>query len=1641
VGAAPDRSMKPQPMLGSEGKWDRSRAVSSFDPAAGELVHESQRSRVTRLSLDGRMVIRKEPLGPDGERALSHEVAMLKRLRGVVGVAQLVESPRHPGSIVMTDAGDRTLVEVAKPLAVDDLTGLAQALAEAVGEMHRRGVMHRNISPGNVVISADGAPCLVGFRLATSLAEIRPEFTHHADIVGTLAYMAPEQTGRTGRAVDQRADLYALGAVLYELATGAPPFGFADPLRLTHDHLARVPTPPAEANPAVPAALSEIIMHLLEKEPDRRYQAAESVVDDLERLRARPGASTSRVGEHDIPLRLLPPSRLVGRDVEIAMLKAAFAEAVTGRCRGVLVGGAAGVGKTALVDELRPVVTSAEGLFVAGKFDQYRRDLAFDALHQALRALGRLLLAEPESELAAARERILGAVGANAPLLTATVPEFATLLGVPPGAGDPLTAQDRTERSAAAALRAIASPERPLVVFLDDLQWAGRTSLGVIELLLAEEPVDGLLLVGAYRDGDVDAAHPLAAPLTRWRREAGVRHLRLTELSASDLVTMVAEMLHADRPAAAALAQLLEPHTRGNPYETVEVLNALRRAGVLAATAGEWRWEADAVNVHLGEPGTGRAAGERVEALPATARELTEAMACLGGRAELSLMQVATDEPADVVEERLSPALDDGLLVLEPVPRPALRFGHDRMREAILRRLDPSRRRTLQIAMARRLARVPELFAAAAEQYLPVVDAIGDPQERRVVVGLLRRAAEQAALVGDYQLVNALSAAALPLVDATDHATVVEVRTRRHAALFGLGRLDEADDEYRAIEALCSTPLQCADATAVQVRSLTHRTRFAEAMELGLASLSECGVTVPAGHELAAELDRQFDRLHRWLDGSDATDDLVRPPLDDATLLATSRLIDAVLPTTYFVAEPALIAWLGLEALRIWIDHGPGPTLVGPIGHAAYHAGPQRGEHALGYRALRRIVALGESRGYEPGTSQARHMLAAMTGWYEPIENGVHTAQRAREGLIAGGDLAYAGYTYQLAVPYLADCAPSLERLLAEIDGGLAFLRRTGNEQTGQWLDSYRWLARALRGESSTAASEAIPIDQYADNPLALLYAHLCRAVVAAIFDDPDSLAHDSAAAMSLLPAAAGFYSIAVVRLLRGLALAAQARTAEADQRDGLLSELDEVTRWLSARAADAPDNFLHLVRLLEAERAWAVGDFRAGVFAFDAARTAVARRQRPWHGALIAERAARFHLVHGLEQAGSALLAEARREYLDWGAIAKVDRLDWAYPALRADAGAATQGPFTTGTIDLLGILSASQALSSETSVERLHRRVVEVLGAMTGATGVHLVLWSEERQDWLLPAADVPMSVLRYTQRMGEPLVVADATRDDRFARDPYFRDADGSSLLAVPVVSRGMLRAVLLLENRLIRGAFSADRLDVVKLIAGQLAVSLDNAQLYAELAASRKRLLAAGDEARRRIERDLHDGAQQRLVHTVVALKLARKALGGAAGGAAELVADALENAERGMEEVRELARGIHPRILSTSGLGAALKAIAGRSPIPVTLDVQADVRLVEHVEVTAYYVISEALTNAVKYSNARSVHLAAVVRDAALRLSISDDGVGGADPSRGSGLVGLKDRVEAVGGSLMVQSPVGEGTRLLVELPLDPAGRA
>ena len=1458
----------------------------------GQVLHSSRRTRVLRVpwaGAPGGTAIRKEVLDADGPVRLRREVVVLSRLAGIEGVPEVLESSPEGTWVVLSDCGGSVLAGQVPPGGFDPtwVVRFARALTVVVAGVHRAGVVHKDINPANLVLAGDpDRPVveLIDFDLASTFAEELPGFTHHRAIAGTLPYLAPEQSGRTGAPVDHRADLYAIGATLYELLTGCPPFGAdtEDPLRLVHAHLAQLPKPPAELAPAVPAELSAIVLRLLAKEPDRRYQSAEGLRHDLARLEARlatPGDGASGgfpLGERDFPLRLAAPSRLVGRDGEIDLLRQAYTEARDG-VRGLLVSGGPGVGKTVLLDQLRSLVTAHGGWFVSGKFDQFRRDRDADAVGQALRALGRLLLAEPDAELAILREALLAALGPNAGLLAA-MPEFGTLLGIAPDeqTGDLAQQGARLYRGNLDLLRTVASPSRPVVIVLDDLQWATAFPIGFVDAVLTDEALSGVLIVGAYRDGEVDAAHPLSGVLARWQR-LGVApaQLRLANLPPAELTALLAQMLRLPPDRTAALAEAVGERTAGNPYDTVELINALRSDGVLTLGDDGWSWDAAAIRRFVGNGEVVDLLATRIDRLPPASQTLLETMACLGGELEVARLAEAAGLGERDTREALAPALEDGLLaaaVADSGEYLVARFRHDRVQQAAYARHPGDARALLHRTLARRLVGVPGSAGMAAEQYLHAVDTLTDTDELRRAAELFLATALEVQLINTTlagRLLTAASSALTVAGAAPGDALRQAVRHARHATAYLLGHLEEADEIYQDIVSHSTDVLDLVGPTELQISSLTNRRQYREALNLGLGLLARFGVEVPTPEQLGPQIGAGLRALRAWVEEGDLAFDVSRPELTEPRLVMTARLINRLLPPSFY-CDHVVLGWLTLTARSLWADHGPCSHLAGAVAHAGALTIAVLDDYATGYRTVRRILAVSEARGYTEVTPQVRFLLTMCSSpWFEPLETVAQDAAAAFEGSLRRGDLHHANYSNNSRLMVTLEFAPRLEDFLTDVESTLNFAARAGHESASEAQVMLRQFARAMRGETIAPGSltgegydETEREAAFAGDPVQVNVLHTGRALSAAIFADVPALVRHAQLAMDAAPSGPGAYLTCLSRVVAGMAFAQSLRTAATDdERARTLAGLDAVRDWLALRAQDAPMNVGHLLALVDAERAWAVGDTWAAAQAFDEGIRQLESRTRPWAQALITERAGLLHTERGLEHTGRALLAEARGHYARWGATGKVRELDQRYPYLRGLAERSAGGPggstlrgassghshhgtlvVTSDDIDLVGVLRASAALSSETNTDRLRDRVVDVLTLMTGATGVHLALWDDASKDWFLQTADgaerlavgqagarglLPLSAFRYAERTRQPLNVEDATRDDRFARDPALAGLDCCSLLVVPVQGQGATRAILLLENRVHRGAFSADRLDAVLLIAGQLAVCLEQA----------------------------------------------------------------------------------------------------------------------------------------------------------------------------------------------------------------------
>ncbi|MBC7599824.1 MAG: AAA family ATPase [Polaromonas sp.] len=1461
------------------------------DAGNPEVVYESRTTRVYRPRHAAHGLILKEPLGADAAKRLSHEAGMLVRLAGVDGVIQLAGSPHPPGVLALQDCDGKALNALLQkgPLDVPQLLVLAPQLARSLAAIHRAGVIHRDINPANILLTPGHKTMVIDFDVAM-LADQHEPTEPEGQIVGTLAYLPPEQTGRTGHAVDQRADLYALGATLYQMATGRVPFEAQDTLQLIHDHLVREPAAPSQLNPQVPGSLSRIILRLLAKAPEQRYQSAEGLLHDLNRLQGdiRQGADSGfELGERDFATRLAAPTRLVGRNAELALLRIALTEAMHTQRRTVLVEGAAGIGKSALIDQLRPIVAEAGGWFIHGKFDQYQKGAATSgAVTQAGRALGRLLLAQPLDELAAQRQRIMASLGRNAGLMTRMSPEFALLLGEQPEVPevDPQQAELQLQQASLQLLAAVASPERPLVVVLDDLQWAGALSLRGIGHMMHEPALKGVLLIGAYRAEELDAGNVLVPMLAQWREHPQPPlEIMLGPLAPAGMAELIGQMLRLSPGRANELAQAVGELTGGNPFDTVEMINALRRDGVMYLADAGWQWNEAKVRHFVGRGNVVDLLAARVARVPVLARELLEYMSCLGNEVEFALLAAAAGMGESQLREGLRAPLEDGLLLadtsrMQVSAQPSLHFRHDRVQQAVLDAMDDAQRARRQLAMARRLAREPRYEGDAAQQYLACVAQLHDAQEQQRAAQLFFALAQKLTATATNSLAERYLAAAGQLLAAIgapgDLALRAAIDAARHAALYSLGRLDESDPLYAAMLSHIKEPLDLVEPTCLQMRSLFMRGQTAAAKKLGVLLLEQLGLEVPQDYA-APDAEQRLDALNEWIAQDSCIDHPARPQITDKRLLAIAKLLGRMARPAYFNSDKNAFKWLLLEGQRLWAEHGPCAELVASLGRMTGMLISERADFKTAHDVAHHVLTVGQALGYEPQASEAQFIYSACAGhWFAPMEDVVRDLWRAYEGVLGSGDISYAGYVHAVLITDLLEITPTIAASAAEVDAGIELCQRAGNVHAGAQHICERQMLRALSGKTTTPASfddaqfnEAAFLAHAGNLPyLKHTYAE-CRALSGLIMGNAEVLVPNALLGLSLSGPLAGYYMSVYANFLAAMARARQLQQAQAEGVTAgpeALAELTSCRNWLAARAADQPHNFLHLLRLVEAEQAWALGDLWRAAMSFDHALSEVDNRQRPWHRALITERAGLFQLAQGTRYQARELLAKAHQLYETWGATAKVTRMEREHEFLRArPVGLSQNSPaalvashtvrgtdsVSPHSLDLVGVLRASQALSSETSLEKLTARVTDVLAALSGATDVKVLSWHEGQWCLLTPAQGeasisaawaaecglLPLSAVRYVERTNEPLLVDDASRDDRFARDPYFSALPFCSLLVAPISSQGSVRAMLLLENRLSTAAFNAQRLDAVMLIAGQLAVSLANAQLYENLEA--------------------------------------------------------------------------------------------------------------------------------------------------------------------------------------------------------------
>ena len=636
-----------------------------------------------------------EQPSPQSIRRCMHEYSFAAKL-DPAWAAKPLAILRHEGRtiLLLKDPGGQPLDRIlerdqGQPLDLTRFLSTAIGLARTLGQVHQQGLIHKDIKPANVLVDDTGNAWLTGFGIASQLPRERkspepPEF-----IAGTLAYMAPEQTGRMNRSINSRSDLYSLGVTFYELLTGSLPFTASDPMEWVHCHIAKQPAAPSERVGTVPASVSAITMKLLSKTAEERYQTAVGVESDLRRClsqwESRGRIDEFTLGARDAPDRLMIPEKLYGRDREVDTLLTAFDRIVGGgRAELVLVSGYSGIGKSAVVNELHKPLVPPRGLFASGKSDQYKRDIPHASLAQALQSLIRRLLSQNEEDLRKWQDALREALSPNGLLLVDLVPELRHVIGEQPPVPElpPQEAQRRFQILFRRFIGVFARPEHPLALFLDDMQWLDVATLDLLEDLLTRNELRHLLLIGAYRDNEVDATHPLVRKLEAIRQAgAAVQDIVLTPLSRDDLGKLLVDSLHCQLERAAPLADLIHEKTTGNPFFAIQFISTLADDRLLKFDyrARHWVWDLLRIRAKGFTDNVVELMVEKLKRLPPDTQKALQQFACIGNSAEFEMLRIAYQGSVEDMHDHLWEAVRSGLILRADN---SYGFLHDRVHEA-----------------------------------------------------------------------------------------------------------------------------------------------------------------------------------------------------------------------------------------------------------------------------------------------------------------------------------------------------------------------------------------------------------------------------------------------------------------------------------------------------------------------------------------------------------------------------------------------------------------------------------------------------------------------------------------------------------------------------------------------------------------------------------------------------------------------------------------------------------------------------------------------------------------------------------------------------------------------------------------------
>ena len=1467
---------------------------------------------------------------------LQHEYALTKdwnenhQLRGLLRTYALVKH-QHTQVLVQEDIGGVSLNHLLadQVLPLETFLTLAIAITRNLSRIHQRHLIHKDINPSNLVVNIKTNQVqIIDFGIATQLSRETTQMQNPGHLEGTLAYLSPEQTGRMNRALDYRTDFYSLGITFYEMLAGVRPFTATDPMELVHCHLARIPLPLNERRPEVPPVVCELVQKLMAKTAEARYQSAFGLIADLETCLALFNADSTNIingsvpniaafplGRRDVSERFQIPQKLYGRETEIGQVLNAFERVSRGHTEILLVAGYSGVGKTDLVHEVHKPITQKSGYCIDGKFDQFQRDIPYASLIQAFQELLRQLITESPARIAHWKTLLSETLGEIAQVIIKVIPEVAWIMGPQPPVPElpPAQAQNRFNLVFQQFIRTFTSEAHPLVLFLDDLQWADLPSLQLIKLFMTDPETRYLLVIGAYRDNEVQPTHPLMLTLDEIRHTTTrMETINLKPLNQEHIQQLVAETFYCDEQQSASLAQLCLQKTQGNPFFLSQFLRALVETQHISFnhTTGHWQWDIAQLQHTQITNNVVELMAEKIQTLPQATQAVIQLAACIGNQFDLTTLAWAGEQSAAATAHAMWSALQENLIVpldeaykyignshqtietqtekqkteeSEPSPNPTFRFVHDRVQQAAYSLIQEDNKAVFHLRIGRRLlahlslAERDERIFDLVYQWNKGQILLTDESEKEQLARLNLIAGGKAKSSAAYHPALSYFQTGLQLVGESGwekhYRLTLALYVEATEAAYLCGDFAQMDDLAEIVLQKARTLLDQVPVYQIQIQACIFQDRSLDAIKIALPVLRQLGVKLPENpttlHILRGVFETKLALLGKPIETLSKL-----PPMTEAEPLAAMQVLSSIVSAAYFAAPP-LITLITCKLVCLSVKYGN--TAISAYGYSAYGLMlcGALGDIESGYRFGKLAVTTLEHFSAKALIAKISNLVEDfIKHWKDPFHERLAPLLLGYQSGVQTGDFEYAAYIAFNYTHFLYVIGRELGGVQKELKKYALAMAQFKQEPTSHWQKIIQQTVANLQGQSDDPCRlkgsyyDEDTTSMKEDNLFAIFFRASNKMQLNYLFQNyPLALEHALATEQHLSGALA-FSSIPGCHFYMALVRLALFPDAPENEQKSILKKVASIQKNLKTWAGHAPVNNLHKWHLVEAERKRVSGDDFTAMNHYDQAIALAIKNDFPQEAALANELAARFHLSKGRAKLARMYLQDAHYGYQQWGASAKVKHLEEQYPEWfsRVEKRSATEAPPTTlsmfsagtstsgttsGILDLATVMKASQSISGEIILERLLEKLMRIAIENAGAQKGFLLL--KKDAEWRIEVegnvnvnavqvtvmhslplpVDLSMALIQYVELTKEALVLDNACAEGRFMNDPYIRRKQAKSILCAPIILQGKLAGMLYLENNLIEGAFTADRLELLKILSGQAAISIENARVYENL----------------------------------------------------------------------------------------------------------------------------------------------------------------------------------------------------------------